>query len=82
MIACIELPDRYCAIVWVGKKGILSIAARTWCGGEHDLSRVGVVQLPDRLIDGAPMLSMIGVMDGQRRVHKFCDACKKALQPA
>lgn len=72
MVAGIETAKGLCVIKWVGRKG-LGVKTTVYCGDEHNVAD-GVVQVPDRVLSGEP------VMAAQPRNGKpmitICPGCK------
>ena len=78
MIAAIELPDRLCFVRWVGRKG-LKVKVFTCCGAEADASD-GVVQVPDFVMDGRPVMSVSDFGGKGRRALPPCEKCRAAVR--
>jgi hypothetical protein len=77
MLAAIELPDRLCVVRWTGRVR-LHVEVLTVCGEKMDAAD-GVVQVPDAVITGRPILS-VSDFDGQgRRPLTLCPKCKAAF---
>lgn len=78
MIAAIELPDKLCPILWVGRQG-LRVRVKTYCGQELDAGR-GVVQVPDSVLAGHPFLSVSDFEGKGRRPLRICSLCQHAIR--
>jgi hypothetical protein len=77
MLAAVELPDRLCVVRWTGRVR-LHVEVLTVCGEKLDAAD-GVVQVPDTVIAGRPILS-VSDFDGQgRRALTLCPKCKAAF---
>jgi hypothetical protein len=77
MLAAIELPEKLCIIRWTGRVR-LHVEVLTICGAKMDAAD-GVVQIPDYVLTGRPVLSLSDFGGTGRRALKICDQCKAAL---
>lgn len=80
MLAAVERPDRICVVRWTGRVR-LHVEVLLVCGERIDAAD-GVVQVPDFVLDGRPVLSITDFDGKGRRALKICDVCKKTLEAA
>jgi hypothetical protein len=80
MLAAVELPEKLCVVRWTGRVR-LHVEVLTVCGMKMDAAD-GVVQVPDFIFDGRPVLSISDFGGKGRRPLKICDDCKNAVVAA
>lgn len=80
MVAAIELPDKLCVIRWTGRV-MLHVEVATVCGSKMNAAD-GVVQVPDFVLDGRPVMSFSDFGGKGRRQLKICDGCKNLIAAA
>jgi hypothetical protein len=80
MLAAIEMPDKLCIVRWTGRVR-LHVEVLTVCGAKLDAAD-GVVQVPDYVLNGRPVISISDFGGKGQRPLKICAACGGALAAA
>ena len=80
MLAAIEMPDKLCIVRWTGRVR-LHVEVLTVCGAKLDAAD-GVVQVPDYVLNGRPVISISDFGGKGQRPLKICTACGGALAAA
>ena len=80
MVVAIEFPDKLC-VVRATRRVRLHVEATMVCGLTADAAE-GVVQVPDFVLDGRPVMSFSDFGGAGRRALKICPACKAAVAAA
>lgn len=66
-------PERLCIVRWTGRVR-LHVEVLTFCGEKLDAAD-GVVQVPDFVLDGKPVLSVSDFNGRGRKPLKVCEDC-------
>jgi hypothetical protein len=80
MLAAIEMPDKLCIVRWTGRVR-LHVEVLTVCGAKLDAAD-GVVQVPDYVLNGRPVISISDFGGKGQRPLKICETCGGLLTAA
>lgn len=81
MLAAVEFSDRVC-LVWHSGRVRLHIEITTYCQKRFDAGDGGVVQVPNIVLQGKPVLSFSDFGGTGRRMLAACPDCMAALRAA
>lgn len=80
MLAAIERIDRLCVVRWTGRVR-LHVEVLTTCGEKMDAAD-GVVQVPDFVLEGRPVMSVSDFGGKGNRPLKICETCRGVFEKA